>query len=285
VKRRHAAAVEERAAVAARVAVADRAVKASHAELASLLRALYEHGEVDPLAILLGAGSLDEAITGLDSLSRAADQNRRVIAQARAARTHLQTLSRTLAARTSALAAAERRANDATSRLARAVQQRSGYLAGLRQERALTTRQIASLAVQAREAEQRNGELAVASAPAAAAPVESAPAESAPAAETRPEESTTPIPPASGGGRTLTVTSTGYALPGRTASGLPVGWGVVAVDPGVIPLGTRLVIPGYGEGVAADVGPAVQGAKIDLWFPTTAQALAWGVRTVTITVG
>ena len=43
-------------------------------------------------------------------------------------------------------------------------------------------------------------------------------------------------------------------------------------------------IPGYGEGVAADTGSAVQGASIDLWFPTLAEAMAWGRRTVTITL-
>ena len=57
-----------------------------------------------------------------------------------------------------------------------------------------------------------------------------------------------------------------------------------AVDPAVIPLGTSISIPGYGEGVAADTGSAVQGMTIDLWFPTPAQALAWGRRTVTITL-
>jgi 3D (Asp-Asp-Asp) domain-containing protein len=43
-------------------------------------------------------------------------------------------------------------------------------------------------------------------------------------------------------------------------------------------------IPGYGEGVAADTGSAVQGMTIDQWFPTLADALAWGRRTVTITL-
>jgi 3D (Asp-Asp-Asp) domain-containing protein len=86
------------------------------------------------------------------------------------------------------------------------------------------------------------------------------------------------------GGRSITVSSTGYSLPGHTATGIPVGWGVVAVDPALIPLGTRMTIPGYGEGVAADTGSAVRGAMIDLWFPTLAQALAWGRRTVTITL-
>jgi 3D (Asp-Asp-Asp) domain-containing protein len=86
------------------------------------------------------------------------------------------------------------------------------------------------------------------------------------------------------GGRTITVSATGYALSGTTATGIPVGWGVVAVDPGVIPLGTHMTIPGYGEAVAADTGGAIVGATIDLWFPSVAQAQAWGRRTVTITL-
>ncbi len=62
--------------------------------------------------------------------------------------------------------------------------------------------------------------------------------------------------------------ATGYSMPGTTATGLPVGWGVAAVDPSVIPLGTHMTIPGYGDAVAADTGGAVVGATIDLWFPT-----------------
>ncbi len=83
----------------------------------------------------------------------------------------------------------------------------------------------------------------------------------------------------------MTVDAVGYSLPGHTASGLPVGHGIVAVDPSVIPLGTRMVVPGYGEAVAADTGSAVRGALIDLWFPTVAAARAWGRRTVVITLG
>ena len=80
------------------------------------------------------------------------------------------------------------------------------------------------------------------------------------------------------------VDAVAYHLPGRTASGLPVGVGVIAVDPRVIPLGTRVLVPGYGAAVAADVGSAIKGAIIDLWMPSTAAARAWGRRTVTITV-
>ncbi|HXF97341.1 MAG TPA: 3D domain-containing protein [Gaiellaceae bacterium] len=75
-----------------------------------------------------------------------------------------------------------------------------------------------------------------------------------------------------------------YHLPGRTALGIPCRKGVVAVDPRVIPLGTRLYVPGYGRAIAADVGTAIKGRIIDLWMPSTAAARAWGRRTVTITV-
>ena len=63
-----------------------------------------------------------------------------------------------------------------------------------------------------------------------------------------------------------------------------MGWGIAAVDPSVIPLGTHIVIPGYGEAVAADTGASIVGSTIDLWFPSAAQAYAWGRRTVTIAV-
>ena len=43
-----------------------------------------------------------------------------------------------------------------------------------------------------------------------------------------------------------------------------------------------MTVPGYGDAVAADIGSGIVGASIDLWFPTVAQANAWGRRTVTI---
>jgi 3D (Asp-Asp-Asp) domain-containing protein len=82
----------------------------------------------------------------------------------------------------------------------------------------------------------------------------------------------------------LKVDAVAYSLPGSTALGVPVRRGVVAVDPKLIPLGTKLHIPGYGPGLAADVGYAIKGKIIDLWFPTTAAARKWGRRTVTITI-
>jgi 3D (Asp-Asp-Asp) domain-containing protein len=52
----------------------------------------------------------------------------------------------------------------------------------------------------------------------------------------------------------------------------------------VIPLGTRFTVPGYGVAIAADTGSAIRGARVDLWFPSAAHALAWGSRVVTISL-
>ena len=82
----------------------------------------------------------------------------------------------------------------------------------------------------------------------------------------------------------LRVDAVAYHLPGRTASGLPVRKGVVAVDPLLIPLGTRMFVPGYGKAVAADIGVAIKGRIIDLWMPNHTAARKWGRKTVTITV-
>ncbi len=63
---------------------------------------------------------------------------------------------------------------------------------------------------------------------------------------------------------------------GRTAAGTTARHGTIAADPKVFPFGTRLWIPGYGEGVVEDVGGAIKGRHIDLWFPTHAAARVWG---------
>lgn len=73
-----------------------------------------------------------------------------------------------------------------------------------------------------------------------------------------------------------------YGCSGITASGRPAGHGIVAVDPRVIHLGTRLYIPGYGYAVAGDTGGAIRGNRIDLGFNSITDALRFGRRPVTV---
>jgi 3D (Asp-Asp-Asp) domain-containing protein len=74
----------------------------------------------------------------------------------------------------------------------------------------------------------------------------------------------------------------GHPAYGITASGERVRPGMVAVDPTVIPLGTRLWVEGYGEAEALDTGGAIKGKIIDVYFPSHQQALEWGRKQVTI---
>ena len=69
---------------------------------------------------------------------------------------------------------------------------------------------------------------------------------------------------------------------GRTAIGRRAGHGIVAVDPRVIPLGTRLYIPGYGVAVAGDTGGSIVGQRIDLGFDSLRDALLFGRRDVKV---
>jgi len=255
----------ERERVRQAIVVVTGNLKASQRLLGDRLRALYEEGEPDAIAILLGATSLDEAVTRLDELERSAAQGAQAARDSQDGQAKLQGLAVELAARIREVQALEARAARTTTVLEGARAHRVSYLRALARQQRLTARQIAALDSRARQvvAKAQTVQSRVASTPAAA---------------------TASAASVVDGARTLTVTSTGYSMPGRTATGLPVGPGIVAVDPAVIPLGTRLSIPGYGEGVAADTGGAVQGLTIDLWFPTLAEALAWGRRTVTITL-
>lgn len=94
-------------------------------------------------------------------------------------------------------------------------------------------------------------------------------------------------------GKTITMTASAYTAncsgcSGHTSTGIDLNANpdqkVVAVDPNVIPLGTKVWVEGYGEAVAGDTGGAIQGNRIDLHFPTEEDALAFGQKTVTVKI-
>lgn len=94
-------------------------------------------------------------------------------------------------------------------------------------------------------------------------------------------------------GKTISVAATAYTAKcagcsGVTATGINLNANpnakVIAVDPNVIPLGSKVHVEGYGTAVAGDTGGAIKGNRIDIHVPTESQALDWGRRTVNVTI-
>lgn len=105
--------------------------------------------------------------------------------------------------------------------------------------------------------------------------------------------SSSPAYTPSRGARTITLVATGYCPCAKcnypyggqpSYLGYPLRKGIVAVDPRVIPMGSRLYIEGYGSAIAADQGNAIKGNRIDLCFSSHQEALDWGIRTVQVTI-
>lgn len=91
----------------------------------------------------------------------------------------------------------------------------------------------------------------------------------------------------------MIVTATAYTAyctgcSGTTAYGIDLRSNpdqkVIAVDPRIIPLGTKVWVEGYGEAIAGDTGGAIKGNKIDVFIPSHENAMEWGVKKVKIKV-
>jgi uncharacterized protein YabE (DUF348 family) len=98
---------------------------------------------------------------------------------------------------------------------------------------------------------------------------------------------------ASRGGETVpykkkfNFTATAYSNHANTATGrAPVrnegGISTIAVDPRVIPLGSKVYVEGYGYAIAADTGGAIKGNRIDIYFNSSSECNSWGVRPVDV---
>lgn len=240
----------QRTALRAQLHVARATLAGAQRQLALQLRTLYEHGAVDPIAVMLGATNIDEGLQQLDALRRIAAVNQRIVGETRAAARKLFRARHALAADIRSLSTSLAAARAAEESLASTAASKEAYVASLRASGADTTPLLATAGSAAKKSQTVG---------------------------------TSSTPPLTGGTK-MTVSATCYILKGTTASGLPVGPGIVAVDPTVIPLGTRLYIPGYGKGIAADIGGGIKGKIIDLWYSTYAACAQWGRRTVTITV-
>jgi uncharacterized protein YabE (DUF348 family) len=103
--------------------------------------------------------------------------------------------------------------------------------------------------------------------------------------------SSSSAPPANG--KTITMSASAFTAScsgcsGVTATGINLNANpnmkVIAVDPNVIPLGSRVWVEGYGEAIAGDTGGAIKGNRIDVHVPNKSAAYSWGVRTVQVKV-
>ena len=293
--RRQRALEDAHARALVRASVIRGSLAATQRRIGTLLRRLYVEGSPEPVAVLFGARSLPAVLEGIDGLERSTRLNRRLAEQARrrgaALRVELQRLEQARAA----LAGSRREAEVALAGLEDATEAKRTAVASLGRREHLTQTRLATLETKARAAQRRSRRVAPPTSRTAPASLSTPVAHTGPARQatdvqppptttTTTEDVSTATVVAPVGSRTLVVDAVAYHLPGHTASGLPVGVGVIAVDPSVIPLGTRVFVPGYGPAVAADTGSAIRGAIIDLWMPSTAAARAWGRRTVTITV-
>jgi 3D (Asp-Asp-Asp) domain-containing protein len=95
------------------------------------------------------------------------------------------------------------------------------------------------------------------------------------------QESSRPLTPS------INYVATAYSLRGKTASGRMVSRGLIAADPRLLPLGSRVRLehPGYsGEYVVADTGGKIRGKHIDIWTPSSREAMRFGRRTVKLTI-
>ena len=88
--------------------------------------------------------------------------------------------------------------------------------------------------------------------------------------------------------RSTAYTANCAGCSGVTATGINLNnnrnMKVIAVDPSVIPLGSRVHVEGYGEAIAGDTGGAIKGNKIDVHVPTKSEAHSWGRRNVKVTI-
>jgi cystine transport system substrate-binding protein len=254
--------------------LAQRAIAATRRALGARARALYESGDTnDPIAIMLGAQSIDDAVTRLETIRQIANQQSLILRRAQQTQSELSRLKNDLARREAELNRLRGAAQASVQNLEDARAARGDTIHRLSSQRALTNRQLANLSTQATHAATKSLQTE---------------SKSTATHTTTTTATSGGTPPSTGGsvtkGQHLTVSATSYCLTGSTASGLPVGPGIMATDPSVIPLGTRAYVPGYGNAVAADTGSAVNGLTIDLWVASCKKAAAYGRQTLTITI-
>lgn len=228
------------------------------------LRSTYKSDDIGYLDVVLGAGDFSDFLNRVDMVSLIAEDDRQLIVSVQESRKSAEDKLAMLSRQQEELASLINQLSSAQQNLinAQAEQQRvSGAIKVQMQDNEST---LGQLQAEAAAIETRMSDIQANSAPDNSGGNDD-------------------YSPPAAGGSSFSVSATAYCLGGTTATGMPVGRGIIAVDPGVIPLGSRVHVSGYGDAIAADTGGAINGNRIDVWLPC-GEAYAWGVRTVTVTV-
>lgn len=254
-----------------RSAVARENARVARTALAERLEALYRRGGTDPVIVFLTAESLSRALDELSVLRRSVLRDEALARETAVGIRRAGAAKREADAEAAKLAAAAEAAEVERMALTSAQADAERTLAMIRADLANRRRALERVESAAQEVTETITSINESATPNATPP--QAPA-SAPSA----------LPEAIGAGRVLRVKAYAYTGGGLTASGLPTGTGRCAVDPAVIPLGTRFDVPGYGPCLAADTGYLIDGATIDVWLPTQADTVQWGIKYLDITI-
>ncbi len=234
------------------------------ATLQKRLLGSYKSDDVGYLDVVMGANNFSDLINRVDMINTIAESDRGLIDSIKEAKQSLEDNINSLAGKQKELDSLAGDLNSAQQSLVAAKTHQQSVVDSLKSQKLANDGQLANLQAQAASIESRMNQI-----------------QSSSSSGSSGGDGDYSPPP--GGGATITVQATAYCLAGSTATGMPVGRGIIAVDPSVIPLGARVHVSGYGDAVAADTGGAIVGNRIDVWLPC-GEAYAWGNRTVTVTI-
>lgn len=235
------------------------------------LRAIYiSGGGSNYLDVILGCRTLSDLISSMDSLSIVMQYDNNLTAQLQEQKDNITKQKEALNYENSKLTALKASNEASLANLSNSIKEQKQLLAQV------TAKENDLIAQQkAREAaEQKTRELAQ-------------------AASNKSNSTSSPVAINRGGSaptkfsQVLNMEATAYSDNGFTAMGYktsrnPNGYSTIAVDPRVIPLGTRVYVENYGYAVACDIGGAIQGNIIDLYLPSDEEANSWGRRSVKV---
>ncbi len=239
--------------------------------LAQRLCGSYKNGnDANYLGVVMDSENFSDFLNRVDAINKIAESDRQLIGSIDDAQKSVEDNLAGLAAKQQELKSLVQDLSSDQQSLVSARQQQQSVVGSIQSQKKANDGQLAQLKSQAASIEAKMSQ-------------EQAQAAASSAAASGGNDGGGGYSPPSAGGTTITVVATAYCMAGGTATGMPAGPGIIAVDPNVIPLGSRVHVSGYGDAIAADTGGAIVGDRIDVWLPCS-QAYAWGSRTVTVTI-